>query len=449
MGAFKAYDIRGIYNVDFNKEDAYKIGFFLPGLLNTDKVLVGRDVRTSSPEIFEYLTRGITDAGADVYDLGLATTPYVYWTTAKFHFDASVQITASHNGKEYNGLKISRTNAFPVGFDSGLNILEQKIKTEIPAPVAAKGKIHHFDKHCDYISFLHSYKPDFGNLKISLDCSNGMASLFIRELLGDIPSYLFFELDGTFPNHEANPLVEENLVALKEHVLSNGSDLGIIFDGDADRVMFVDEQARFISPDLMIAVLAHYFHEKGFENANVLQDIRSSKAIGEYIVQFGYKINTWRVGRAFAAPRLKELNGLFGGEYAGHYYFKDFYYSDSGLLACLMVLDVLARMKAKGISFSALMKSISPYFSSGEMNFKIEKKQEAMDAVLKAFSEAENPVSFMDFDGYRADFEHWWFNIRPSNTEPYLRFIAEADSESLLNDIIAKVNVILQPFKNS
>jgi phosphomannomutase len=449
MGAFKAYDIRGVYNADFNKEDVYKIGFFLPALLNTNKVLVGRDVRTSSPEIYDYLTRGIADAGADVYDLGLATTPYVYWVTAKFRFEASVQITASHNGKEYNGLKISRKNAFPVGYDSGLNILEQKIRSEIPVPVALKGKIYPFDKHGDYVSFLQSYRPDFDNLKISLDCSNGMASLFIKELLGDLPSYLFFEMDGTFPNHEANPLVEENLIALKEHVAKNKSDLGIIFDGDADRVMFVDENARFISPDLIIAVLAHYYYDKGYKNANVLQDIRSSKAIGEYIAQFGYNINTWKVGRAFAAPKLKEIDGLFGGEYAGHYYFKDFYYSDSGILACLMVLEVLARMKANGISFSDLIKKICPYYSSGEMNFNIEMKKEAMEAVVKSFSESEKLVSFMDFDGYRVDFRHWWFNIRPSNTEPYLRFIAEADSESLLHDIITKVNLILEPFKNS
>jgi phosphomannomutase len=449
MGAFKAYDIRGIYNIDFNKDDVYKIGFFLPSLLKASKILVGLDVRISSPEIYDFLVRGITDAGADVFNLGLATTPYVYWATARFQFDASVQITASHNGKEYNGLKISRTHAFPVGYDSGLNILEEKIKTGIPAPVYKKGIVRNFDKHDDYVSFLKSYLPDFGDLKISLDCSNGMASLFIKELLGDKPSYLFFELDGTFPNHEANPLVEENLIALKEHVLANSSDLGIIFDGDADRVMFVDENANFISPDLIIAVLAHYFHDHGYENANVLQDIRTSKAVGEYISRFRYKINTWRVGRAYAAPKLKEIDGLFGGEYAGHYYFKDFYYSDSGILACLMVLDVLAKMKAKGISFSSLIKSISPYFSTGEMNFRIEEKQQAMDEVVKIFTQDEKPVNFMDFDGYRVDFQHWWFNIRPSNTEPFLRFIAEADSELLLKQITIKINRILQPFANS
>ncbi len=449
MGAFKAYDIRGIYNVDFNKEDAYKIGFFLPALLNTDKILVGRDVRVSSPEIFQYLTNGINDAGADVYDLGLATTPYVYWVTAKFGFNASVQITASHNAKQYNGMKISRSNAFPVGYDSGLDVLEQKIRTENTVPVSDKGKIHAFDKQSEYISFLKTFVPDISKLTISLDCSNGMVSLFIKQLLGEQPSYIFFDLDGTFPNHEANPLVAENLIALKEHVIRNRSDVGIIFDGDADRVMFLDENARFISPDLIIAVLAHYFSDKGYKNAEVLQDIRSSKAIGEYIARFNYNINTWRVGRAFAAPKLKEINGLFGGEYAGHYYFKDFFYSDSGILACLMVLDVLVKMKQKGISFSELIRNISPYFSSGEINMVVEQKQQAMDALLHYFTSEEKPVSFYDFDGYRADFRHWWFNVRPSNTEPYLRFIAEADDENLLQDIIAKMNTVLKPFLNT
>jgi len=447
MKAFKAYDIRGIYNVDFNKEDVYKKAFELPGLLNTSKILVGRDVRTSSPEMFEYLTRGITDGGADVYDLGLATTPYVYWATAAFNFDASVQITASHNSREYNGLKISRTNAFPVGYDSGLNTLELLVENEIPIPKEIKGKIISFEQHDKYMDFLRPYTPDISKLKVSIDCSNGMASLFIKRLLGEHPMYLFFEPDGTFPNHEANPLVPENVEFLTKHVQENSSDLGIIFDGDADRVMFVDEKGAFISPDLIIAVLAHYFADK--EKGVVLQDIRSSKAVGEYIAKLGYSLSMWRVGRAYAAPKLKEINGLYGGEFAGHYYFRDFNYSDSGMLACLLVLDVVAKMKAKGITFSQLIKMISTYFGSGEMNFKIEHKKEAMDALLAHFTNAEKPLAFYDFDGYRADFKHWWFNVRPSNTEPYLRFLAEADSPDLLKQVVDETLEVLNPFINS
>lgn len=447
MTPFKAYDIRGIYNIDFTKTDVYKIGFFLPGLLKTDKILIGRDVRTSSPEIFEYLTKGIIDAGADVYDLGLATTPYVYWATAAFNFDASVMITASHNSKEYNGLKISRTNAFPVGYDSGLNILEEKVMQEIPQPLENKGGLIPFAQHDKYMEFFKPYIPNISGLKVSIDCSNGMASLFIKRLLGDKPLYMFFEPDGTFPNHEANPLVPENVEPLKMHVVENSSDLGIIFDGDADRVMFVDEKGMFISPDLIIAVLAHYFSSR--EKGAVLQDIRSSKAVGEYISRLGYSMHMWRVGRAFAAPKLKEIKGLYGGEYAGHYYFRDFNYSDSGILACMLVLDVVAHLKAKGITFSQLIGKIYHYYGSGEMNFKIEKKKEAMDLLLECFKKSEKPSAFYDFDGYRADFEHWWFNVRPSNTEPYLRFIAEADSPELLQEIISETESVLKPFVNS
>jgi len=258
---------------------------------------------------------------------------------------------------------------------------------------------------------------------------------------------MFFEPDGTFTNHEANPLVPENVALLKEHVLKHKSDLGIIFDGDADRVMFVDEKGQFISPDLIIAVLAHYFADK--EKGVVLQDIRSSKAVGEYIARYGYSLSMWRVGRAYAAPKLKEIKGLYGGEFAGHYYFRDFNYSDSGMLACLLVLNVVASMKSKGVSVSQLIKEISSYFGSGEINYKIQHKQEAMDALLTHFTQSEKPAAFYDFDGYRADFEHWWFNVRPSNTEPYLRFLAEADNSELLQRIIEETNIILKPFINS
>ncbi|MEI6767073.1 MAG: phosphomannomutase/phosphoglucomutase [Bacteroidota bacterium] len=445
MGAFKAYDIRGIYNTDFNKEDVYRIGFFLPDLLKTNKILVGRDVRVSSPEVYESLARGINDGGADVYYIGLSTTPFVYWATAKFNFDASVMITASHNSKEYNGLKISRTNALPVGYDSGLDKLEKLIKEHPVVPKSVKGKIIDFDKRNEYLDFLKAYVPDISGLKLSIDCSNGMASLFIKDLIGESPSYLFFDLDGTFPNHEANPLVPENVADLKKHVLENKSDLGIVFDGDADRVMFIDEKGVFISPDLIIGVLAHYYLEK--EKGNVLQDIRTSKAVGEYIEKFGSTMHMWRVGRAYASPKLREINGIFGGEFAGHYYFRDFYYSDSGLLACLLVLDVVAKMKKDGVTVSELINRISSYSNSGEINFRLERKREAMEAMREFFSAEETPEAFYDFDGYRIDFKDWWFNIRMSNTEPFLRFLAEATSQELLEEKIAAARKIISRFE--
>ncbi len=445
MGAFHAYDIRGIYNVDFDKDTAYKTGYFLPELLGADKVLVGRDCRVSSDEIHEYLLKGITDAGADVYDIGLSTTPMVYFGTANYGFKASVQITASHNPAEYNGMKVSRENALPVGFDTGLGQIKEWIDSGRPCtPAAVKGQVKSMDIHKDYLEFLLKYKGDYSGLKIAMDLSNGMSSLYAREIFGDQPAYIFEELDGRFPNHEPNPLVEKNVAALKELVRSTGADIGVIYDGDADRVMFVDENSRFISPDLMIAVLGHYFLEERGEKGIVLQDIRSSKAVGEYLAPMGGQMRTWKVGRAFAAHKLRELDGVYGGELAGHYYFRDFFYSDSGLLASILILDVVAAMKAKGISLSRLIAGIEKYQNSGEINFRIEDKQGAMDAVRDHFMSTEESTEYMDFDGYRVEFPQWWFNIRPSNTEPYLRFICEATSRELLDEKIAVVKEILE-----
>jgi phosphomannomutase len=249
---------------------------------------VGRDCRVSSDEIHSRLIEGITDAGADVYDIGLATTPMVYFGTARYGFGASVQITASHNPAQYNGMKVSRENALPVGLDNGLGQIRDWIAAGRECPVApVRGKVHKFDIHKDYLDFLLKYRGDYSGMKIAMDLSNGMAGLYAREIFGDSPSYIFDGLDGRFPNHEPNPLVPANVEALKELVRRTGADVGVIYDGDADRVMFVDEKSRFISPDLMIAVLGHYFLEERGEKGIVLQDIRSSKAVGEYLAPMG------------------------------------------------------------------------------------------------------------------------------------------------------------------
>ena len=444
MGAFHAYDIRGVYNVDFDKETAYKVGYFLPELLSADKVLVGRDARVSSDEIHEYLLKGITDAGADVYDAGLCTTPMVYFGTAFYGFNASVQITASHNPAEYNGMKVSRENALPVGYDTGLGQIKEWIESGRECPVAQKcGEVRQIDVRKDYLPFLLKYKGDWSGLKIAMDVSNGMASLFVRDIFGDTPSYIYEEMDGRFPNHEPNPLVPANVVDLQKLVAETKADIGIIFDGDADRVMFVDENSRFISPDLMIAVLGHYFLEERGEKGYIHQDIRSSKAVGEYLAPMGGVMNTWRVGRAYAALKLREIDGVYGGELAGHYYFRDFYYSDSGLLAAILIVNVIAKMKAKGITLSQLIGRIEKYQNSGEINFRLEDKKGAMDAVRDYFMQNEKSTAYMDFDGYRVEFPDWWFNIRPSNTEPYLRFLCEATTKELLDEKVAKVREIL------
>ena len=445
MGAFHAYDIRGIYNVDFDRETAYKVAYFIPELLGTDKVAVGRDCRVSSDEIHDAVLKGITDAGADVYDLGLTTTPAVYFATANCGFKASIQITASHNGPQYNGMKVSTENARAVGYDAGLKTIRQWIDEGRPTPVAAKrGIVHPLDVTEDYLAFLLRYKGDYSNIRIAMDLSNGMANLYAKRIFGDAPEYLFDELDGRFPNHDPNPLIPKNIEALQALVRKSGADVGVIYDGDADRVMFVDENARFISPDLMIAVLGRYFLVERGEKGLVLQDIRSSKAVGEYLAPMGGEMRTWKVGRAFAAEKLREIDGVYGGELAGHYYFRDFFYSDSGLLASIIILNVVSALKKEGRTLSSLIAEIEKYENSGEINFRLEDKAGAMEAVREMFCAQEKPTAFMDFDGYRVEFPQWWFNIRPSNTEPYLRFICEASSRELLDEKVAAVRKLLE-----
>jgi phosphomannomutase len=446
MGAFKAYDIRGVYNKDFNKEDAYRIGFYLPQLLNSKKVLVGRDARTSSPEIYEYLVKGITNSGADVHNAGICTTPLIYFGTAHFEFDASVMITASHNPAHYNGMKISRSKALPVGYDSGLADLEKMIQQE-PVVTEPKGKVEDIDVKTTYIDFLKGYTVDYDGLNMAIDCSNGVAGLFARTIFGDNPTYIYEEVDGTFPNHEPNPLIEDNVEDLKKTVLAKNADAGIIYDGDGDRVMFVDEKGQFISPDLIIALLGHYFIEEKGLKGRVLQDIRTSQAVKNYIENMGGEMHMWRVGRAYAALKLREIDGVFGGELAGHYYFRDFFYSDSGILASILVMRILKNKKAEGFTFSQLIDNIRQFENSGEINFKIEQKAEAMEKVKDFFFEQQKPEAFYDFDGYRVEYPDWWFNIRPSNTEPYLRLLVEATNKALLEEKVAQIKGIIEGFK--
>ena len=443
MKAFKAYDIRGVYGRDFDSSDVRKIGFFLPQLLNADAVLVGRDDRASTPEVFNALCDGITAAGADVVSIGQCTTPTVYFATASKGFDAAVMITASHNPPEYNGLKVCKTGALPVDYSTGLSDLEQMIRGDI-VPAAKHGTVSELDVQADYLDFLRSYLPDISSLKIGVDCSNGMAALFIKELLGNAPKYIFDELDGTFPNHPPNPLIEKNCADLKQLVHDNGLDIGLIFDGDADRVMFVDEQGRYVQPDLITGVLAEYYLSK--EKGRVLHDIRTSKAVTEHIEELGGEPHMWKVGHSFAKMKMRELGCIVGGELAGHYYFRDFFNCDSGVLAALIVLNVAAKLKADGKPFSACIDGLMRYANSGEINLHVERKEDAIAALVKTMTDCETPNAVYDFDGVRVEFENWWFNVRPSNTEPYLRLLIEAATERILTKKRAAVEAALAPF---
>ena len=447
MSAFKAYDIRGVWGKDFNEDTVYKIGYFLPELLNTDHVVVGRDVRASSPVIHDQLIKGITDRGADVWDLGLSTTPMVYWATTHLDADASVQITASHNPAEYNGLKISRTGALPVGGDSGLKDLEKMVNEKPVSPSERKGKVKDYSHVKDeYIEYFLPLSKGLEDLNLSVDCSNGMSNLVIKEILANNKNvhYIYDTFDGTFPNHEPNPLEEKNCRALEKEVVKNNSDVGVIYDGDADRVIFVDDRGEWVQPDYVTAVLGYYYGKNG-RKGNALCDIRTSKSTTDYLEKNGWKCTLWKVGHAFAKIKIREIKGIFGGELAGHYYFQDFGNCDSGVLASLLVLHVVEDLKKEGRKLSDLLSEIVTYANSRETNFKLENKDGAIKALYEKY--APNALRVMDFDGYRIEYSDWWFNVRKSNTEPYLRIVAEAKDPEVLKEKMEEISSIIHQFE--
>ncbi len=446
MSIFKSYDIRGIYNKDWNKDIAYKIGNFIPQIFNINKILIGRDCRLSSNEIFDALSSGLTDASVDVYDAGLTTTPMIYFGTSFFDFPFSIMITASHNPKEYNGLKVSSKNSVPIGYENGLNQIEDAILNSKLKIIQNqnKGKIIKHDFYDKYISYMQNYKNNDLSIKYVIDFSNGMASLFSDKLFSRSFKSINSNIDGTFPSHEPNPLEEENRHQIIDLVKTTQSDLGIIFDGDADRVMFIDDKGNFIQPDLIIALLGEFFQDR--KPFNILYDIRTSKSVDVYLKELGASTYMWKVGHAYAKRKLKEIDGVFGGELAGHYYYKDFYFCDSGILTAILVLNIVQKLKDKNIKISDWISKISKYHNSGEINFKINNKKEAIEKVIQQISSKEKIINKYDFDGYRIEFKSWWFNIRPSNTEPLLRLIVEAVDENTLKEKVSSISEILKNF---
>jgi phosphomannomutase len=449
MSIYKSYDIRGIYGQEWDKKDARRIGSHLPGLLEAKKILVGRDARASSEEIFSALSEGIRSSGCDVTAVGLCDTPAIYFATAHYDFDASVMITASHNPAEYNGLKISRRRAQPVGYDSGLAELERRVR-EPAASASRPGKENTLDIRSDYLAHLRPFGTGISGIKAVIDCSDGMASVFIHDLIRGLDAEIITMYDtpnGAFPHHPPNPLDEKNLRDLKERTLKERADIGLCFDGDADRVMFVDEQGRFVSPDLIIALLGLYFfssprREQGLGSGKVSYDVRSSRSVVDFIRSLGGTPIICKVGHSHAKKLLREEDALFGGELAGHYYFRDNYFCDSAHIAALIVLSILSREK---VPLSVLVSRIARYHFSGEINFHVGDKDKIIAAVLKEYR-ARPGAELTDIDGIRLDFPDWWFNLRKSNTEPYLRLVLEAQTEEALAsrtaELIARIKTV-------
>jgi len=449
MSFFKAYDMRGEFGTDFDLETVFRIGRWLPPVLGARRMLVGRDARLSSEAISDALCRGLTASGCDVDDMGLATTPMVYFFTAQKGYDASVQITASHNPASHNGMKVSRARAVPVGYDTGLSEVEARVRSgELPPEAAAAGSVRTVSYRQAFVQWLLKHRPDLSGLRFAVDCSDGVAGLVARDVFGEGPVYLNEVPDGHFPHHAPNPLEVGNCEQLMACVKEHGLDAGVIFDGDADRVMFVDETGAFIQPDYLIPVIAHAFlvREPG---ATVIHDIRTSRGVIEALHADGAKTMMGKVGHAFAKVAMRETGAVCGGELAGHYYFRDFFCCDSGELASLLVLGALAEAKRRGVSFSGLIAPICRYANSGEMNFRVADKDGAIAALLAAVEPFGAPLAEAAFDGVRVEFADWWFNVRKSNTEPYLRLIVEACGAAVLAARTTLLRGVLSPFSEA
>lgn len=438
--------MRGAFGVDFDLDTVYRIGRWLPVVLEAKRVLIGRDARLTSDEMRETLCRGLVESGCSVDDMGYSTTPMVYFFTAKKGYDASIQITASHNPANHNGMKVSCANAVPVGYDSGLGDLEKRVMSGLLPPAQGGGSCAIVQYHDEFVEWLRDHKPDLSGLRYAVDCSDGMAGLIIRDVLGNKPIYLNEQPDGRFPHHAPNPLEVANCEQLMQVVKDQKLDVGVIFDGDADRVMFVDETGAFIQPDYLIFVIAQQLLRQEPKGAIVIHDIRTSRGVIEALIRTGATPVMGKVGHAFAKKLLRKLGAVVGGELAGHYYFRDFFCCDSGEFAALIVLGALAEAKARGVTLSQLIEPLRCYANSGEINFRIEKKDEAILAVRQALEVFGSPTAYYDFDGIRVEYAEWWLNVRKSNTEPYLRLIVEARDHAMLDDKLALLRLTLEPF---
>ncbi|KPK76478.1 MAG: phosphomannomutase [candidate division Zixibacteria bacterium SM23_73] len=428
---FKAYDIRGTYPDQLNEEIAYKVGRALVEYLSSKNVAVGRDMRLSSPKIHEELTRGIVEGGCDVIDIGLVSTDCLYFAVGKFGYDAGVMITASHNPPEYNGFKMCKKEAVPLSGEAGIDQIKRLIlKGDFPSPKKL-GRIEKHDVEGAYVQHLLSFvdKSKIKPFKIVIDAGNGMAGKIIPKVFSHLRCQvipMFFELDGSFPHHLASPIEPENIAPLRERVVAEKADLGAAFDGDADRMFLVDEKAEPLGGDMVTALVAKNLLKKE-KGATILYNLICSKAVPQIIESSGGKPVRTRVGHALIKPLMKKHNAIFGGEHSGHFYFRNNWFADSGLIALLVCLELISE---ENKPLSVLVKSIDPYFRSGEINTRVSDIPKKLKEIERHYSSGK--IDYLD--GITVDFKDWWFNVRPSNTEPLLRLNIEANSKEKLEE---------------
>ena len=440
---FRAYDIRGVYPSAVNEESAYLIGRAFVKFLKKPKpdIVVGRDNRISSPVIFKALTRGLTDQGAGVFDIGLSTTPMLYWSCSHYDFDGGIMITASHLGKEFNGFKIVREKSVPISEKTGLKEI-QKITGSIGAAVRP-GSMEKKKILKDYLKFnLKRFDlKKFASLKIVIDTANAVPGILIPGLKKNLPARIFSlneKLDGNFPGHPPDPLIEKNLACLQKEIKSRKADFGAAFDGDGDRIVLVDEKGKTISGDLITVFLADLILKQN-PGAKILFDIRSSMIIKEIIEKNGGKPVVWRIGHSFIKEKMRKENIFFAGEFSGHYYAKDEYFSEAPLFVLLKILEEVSRT---GKKLSFLFKPYKKYFHSGEINFRIKDKKKIMGLLEKKHKKGK----VLKIDGLRVDFKDWWFLARPSGTEDLLRLVIEAKTEETMEKRKKELSFLIKSF---
>ncbi len=424
-GIFKAYDIRGVYPTELNEEAGYLIGRAFVTFLGATTVIVGRDMRLSGPAMFEAVTRGITDQGADVTDIGMVSTDQYYFACATLGLPG-MMVTASHNPKQYSGFKMVRQMPYLLSGDEGIQDLRRLVESEAFPTPTRKGTISTHDFKDAFVEKILSLIDPAAlagkGLRVIADTGNGMVGPILQAVYSRLPiefAGMYLDPDGNLPNHGLDPLQPENRAELQARLPAEGFDIGFLFDGDGDRFFAIDDRGAFISGDFLTAIMGQYLLEK-YPAAKILYDVRASWAVPDLITAKGGTPLMERVGHAFMKRRMANEDAVYAGEVTGHYYFKDFYYADSGLLPSLLLLEMLA---TRGVKMSDLLNELeAKYFISGEINSKVDDVQGRLEALAARYADAK----IERMDGVSVSYDSWHFNVRGSNTEPLIRLNLES-----------------------
>jgi len=435
---FKAYDIRGIVDSELTPDFTFATGAAFARFIMQERepgtIVIGEDMRESSTPLADAFSAGVTSLGLDVIRIGLASTDMLYFAAGKLNMPGAM-FTASHNPSQYNGIKLCLSGAKPIGKESGLATIENFVRTGSPISLGNVGKESQRNLLSDYVKHLHTLVDvsEIRKLKIVIDAGNGMAGYTAPAIFDGLNAEiipLYFELDGSFPNHEANPIDPKNLKDLQKAVKKHGADVGLAFDGDADRCFLVDENGETVNPSDLTALIADRELKK-YPGSSIIYNLISSRSVAEVIQENGGIALRSRVGHSYIKALMAQSGAIFGGEHSGHFYFKDFWRADSGALAALHVIAALGSSK---VSLSKLLKPYQRYFSSGEINSEVEDAQGAMSAIEQKYAQLES-VTIDGLDGLTVNADTWWFNLRPSNTEPLLRLNVEAKTLARMDKI--------------